>query len=61
VVIVQFDNGKIAHEHLYFDMASILLQAGLIDASLPVHGAEIARQVLDPVLPMNELIRRAGQ
>lgn len=56
VVIVQFDKHKIAHEHLYWDMGSILLQAGLIDASLPVRGADSARQVLNPVLPMNQLI-----
>jgi carboxymethylenebutenolidase len=60
VVIVQFDKHKIAHEHLYWDMGSILLQAGLIDASLPVRGADSARQVLNPVLPMNELIRDSG-
>jgi carboxymethylenebutenolidase len=59
-VIVQFDKHEIAHEHLYWDMGSILLQAGLIDASLPVRGAESARQVLNPVLPMNELIQRSG-
>jgi carboxymethylenebutenolidase len=60
VVIVQFDKRKIAHEHLYWDMGSILLQAGLIDPSLPVRGADSARQVLNPVLPMNELIPGFG-
>ena len=59
VVIVQFDKHKIAHEHLYWDMGTVLLQAGLIDASLPVRGADSARQVLNPVLPMNELIQRS--
>ena len=59
VVIVQFDKGKIAHEHLYWDMGSIMLQAGLIEASLPVRGADSARQVLNPSLPMNELIQRS--
>lgn len=60
VVIVQFDPAtrKIAHENLYWDMGSIMLQVGLIDASLPVRGAESARQVVNPVLPMNELITR---
>jgi carboxymethylenebutenolidase len=60
VVIVQFDPAtrKIAHEHIYWDMGTVMLQAGLIDASLPVRGAECARQALDPVLPMNELIKR---
>jgi carboxymethylenebutenolidase len=59
VVIVQFEGGKIAHEHLYWDQASVLVQVGLIDRSLPVRGAEIAQQVLEPTQPMNELIRRA--
>lgn len=61
VVIVQFDQTKqkIAHEHIYWDMGSIMLQAGLIDASLPVRGAESARQALNPTLPMNELIYRS--
>jgi carboxymethylenebutenolidase len=59
VVIVQFKDGKIAHEHLYWDQASVLVQIGLLDRSLPVLGAEAAHQVLNPTQPMNELIRRA--
>lgn len=63
VVIVQFDPAtkKIAHEHIYWDMGTVMLQAGLISDSLPVRGAECARQVLSPTLPMNELIRRAAE
>jgi hypothetical protein len=37
----------------------VLVQLGLIDRALPVRGAEIAQQVLNPTQPMNELIRRA--
>jgi carboxymethylenebutenolidase len=59
VVIVQFKDGKIAHEHLYWDQACVLVQLGLVDRSLPVLGEEAARQVLNPTQPMNELIRRA--
>jgi carboxymethylenebutenolidase len=60
VAIVQFEKGRIAHEHLYWDNATILRQAGLLtDPLLPVCGAESARQVLDPSQPMNELLRRA--
>ncbi|MDC0707786.1 hypothetical protein POL68_04830 [Stigmatella sp. ncwal1] len=61
VVIVQFDphGVKIESENLYWDMGSIMLQAGLIDASLPVRGADHARQALNPVMPMNELITRS--
>jgi carboxymethylenebutenolidase len=60
VVVVQFDGDKIAHEHIYWDQASVLVQVGLLDRSLPVLGGETAAQVLDPTRPMNELIRRAS-
>ncbi len=59
VAIIQFKDGKIAHEHLYWDQASVLVQIGLLDRSLPVQGAEPANQVLNLSQPMNELIRRA--
>ena len=60
VVIVRFRDGKLAHEHIYWDQASVLAQLGLIDpATLPVAGADSARKVLDPALPANVLIRRA--
>jgi carboxymethylenebutenolidase len=59
VVIVQFEGDKLAHEHLYWDQASVLVQVGLLDRALPVRGGEIAAQVLSPTQPMNELIRRA--
>src|SRR5215467_7561312 len=60
VVIVQFEGDKVAHEHLYWDQASVLVQVGLLDRTLPVRGGEIAAQVLNPTQPMNELIRRAA-
>jgi carboxymethylenebutenolidase len=59
VVIVQFEGDKLAHEHLYWDQASVLVQVGLLDRTLPVRGGETAAQVLNPTQPMNELIRRA--
>jgi carboxymethylenebutenolidase len=59
VVIVQFEGDKVAHEHLYWDQASVLVQVGLLDRTLPVRGGETAAQVLNPTQPMNELIRRA--
>jgi len=56
-VIVKFDGGKIAHEHIYWDQASVLVKLGLLDpAGLPVSGAESARKVLDPK-PMAEQVR----
>lgn len=52
VVIVGFKDGKISHEHIYWDQASVLVQIGLLDPKgLPVSGAECARKVVDPKLP----------
>lgn len=60
VVIVRFRDGKVAHEHIYWDQASVLVQLGLLDArSLPVAGVEAPRKTLDPNLPSNTLIDRA--
>src|SRR5262249_41852052 len=60
VVIVQFEGDKLAPEHLYWDQASVLVQVGLLNRTLPVRGGEIAAQVLNPTQPMNDLIRRAN-
>lgn len=49
VAIVQFRDGKLAHEHIYWDQASVLKQIGLLsDPRLPVCGVETARKVIDP-------------
>jgi carboxymethylenebutenolidase len=64
VAIVHFQDGKLAHEHIYWDQASVLVQIGLLDPTgLPVAGVETARKVLDPHLPSNELMhpRPAGR
>ena len=62
VAIVQFRDGKLAHEHIYWDQASVLVQLGLLDsAKLPVAGVESARKALDPKLRSNALMNRAGQ
>src|SRR5262245_44781015 len=59
LVVVQFDGSKLAHEHLYWDQASVLVQLGLLQQEgLPVVGAEGARSVLDRSIPLNELIRQ---
>ena len=57
-VVVGFEDGKVAHEHIYWDQASLLVQVGLLDpAELPVTGAEQADNVLDPrAHPLNRLI-----
>jgi carboxymethylenebutenolidase len=52
VVIVHFREGKLKHEHIYWDQASVLAQLGLLDTiNLPVAGVESAEKVLDPSLP----------
>ena len=60
-VVVGFENGKVSHEHIYWDQASFLAQLGLLDpVSLPVTGAAQAETVLDKdAHPLNELIRRS--
>ena len=59
VVIVHFRDGKLAHEHIYWDQASVLVQLGLIDTStLPVAGVESAEKVLNPKLASNALMNR---
>jgi carboxymethylenebutenolidase len=61
VAVIHFRAGKLASEHIYWDQASVLVQLGLLDSrTLPVAGAESARKVLDPTLPANTLIERAG-
>jgi carboxymethylenebutenolidase len=46
VAIVRFRDGKLAHEHIYWDQASVLKQLGLLtDPALPVSGVESADKV----------------
>jgi carboxymethylenebutenolidase len=55
-VIAGVKDGKISHEHIYWDQATVLRQIGLLDPTgLPVVGAESARRVLDPAVPPREL------
>lgn len=54
VVIVHFRDGKLAHEHIYWDQASVLVQLGLIDSQkLPVVGVASAEKVLDKFCQKN--------
>jgi len=49
VAIVHFRNDKLAHEHIYWDQASVLKQIGLLqDPNLPVFGAETAHKMTNP-------------
>ena len=62
VAIVGFSDGKVAHEHIYWDQASVLVQVGLLDpAGLPVAGMETAQKVLDNTVPSNRLMARWAQ
>lgn len=70
VSVVCIRGGKLYHEHLYWDQASVLVQVGLLDPKLvpgpmkqkglkrlPVYGAETAQKVLDESShPSNELL-----
>ena len=48
VIIMKFDGTKIAHEHVYWDQASVLAQIGMIDTkSLPIVGIEQAKKLLE--------------
>jgi carboxymethylenebutenolidase len=52
VVVMGFDEGKVAYEHIYWDQASVLVQIGLLEpASLPVAGSEQADRLLRLALP----------
>jgi carboxymethylenebutenolidase len=59
VAIVKFRDGKVAHEHIYWDQASVLVQIGRLDpAGLPVAGAATAKKVADNSQPSNALMKR---
>jgi len=59
VAIVRFQDGKVAHEHIYWDQASVLVQIGKLDPKgLPVAGVETACKVLDKAQPSNALMSR---
>lgn len=48
VVVMKFDGDKIAHEHIYWDQATVLAQIGLIDTKgLPISGVEQTTRLLE--------------
>lgn len=63
VVVVQFKEGKIAGERIYWDQASVLAQVGLLDATtVPATGVEASRKVVHPTEePSNNLINRMNR
>ena len=59
VVIMGFEDGKVAYEHIYWDQASLLVQIGLLEPGLlPIVGADQARSLIAPDVPMNGIITR---
>ena len=59
VAIVRFVDGKVAHEHIYWDQASVLVQVGLLrPEGLPVAGVETAHKVTNNGLASNTLMTR---
>ena len=51
VVIAGVVDGKVTHEHIYWDQASLLAQIGLLDPTgLPIAPANAAK-LLDHTLP----------
>jgi carboxymethylenebutenolidase len=58
VVVVGFEDGKVHHEHIYWDQASVLAQAGLLDpADLPITSSEQPESLVDQTRPKNELLK----
>ena len=59
VVVVGFEADKVAHERIYSDQASLLVQVGLLDEKLlPVTGGVQAEKILHEDLPANTLLQR---
>jgi carboxymethylenebutenolidase len=57
VAVVKFHEGKVAHEHIYWDQASLLVQVGLMDgAALPVTGGEQADNLLSGAFATNAFL-----
>ena len=60
IVVMKFNGNKIAHEHIYWDQASLLTQIGLLDPkSLPAYGIEQTRKLLEISSPQK--IRRINK
>ena len=52
VVIMKFKGNKIAHEHIYWDQASLLAQIGLLDEKkLPIVGIKQSQKLQELSLP----------
>ena len=58
VALVPCEGDKVAHAHIDWDQASVLVLVGLLDRTLPVRGGAIAAHGRNPTPPMHERIRR---
>lgn len=47
VSIIQFANGKVANEHLYWDQATVLFQLGILDAPVAAAGMGSAAKLIE--------------
>ena len=48
LAVVHFRDNKLAHEHIYWDQASVLQQIGLLtDSNLPICGREASLKLLE--------------
>lgn len=57
MAVVNFRGPKLYHEHISWDQATVLVQAGLLDPTgLPVTGIEQSKAMQDESLPRNRLI-----
>lgn len=57
VGIIQFQDGKLASEHLYWDQLNVLAQLGVIDGSrVPVIGSRSSQLAINPASVRNELV-----
>lgn len=58
VVVMKFKGNKIAHEHIYWDQASLLKQIGLLDNNnikeLPIIGIEQSKKLQELSLLLNQ-------
>jgi carboxymethylenebutenolidase len=60
VGIIAFEHGKISSEPIYWDQATVLMQLGLLNKSLPAIGDTQCERLLDVNAPVNQLITRLG-
>jgi carboxymethylenebutenolidase len=57
VVVMGFEDGRVASEHIYWDQASLLAQIGLLDTTnLPIAGSAQAQALVDPAVPLDTMI-----